>query len=103
MKHALAALALVVAAGGCARPVPPRATALDAERANVSLAELEHGRELLIARCGSRCHQTPLPAAHTPATWPHSMDEMQERAHLTADERHAIERYLVTMSATAQR
>lgn len=105
MKHALAIVALVVAAG-CARRVPPRATALDAERASVALADLERGRELLIAKCGSRCHKTPMPGDHTAAEWPHELDEMSERAKLTPVERAAIERYVITMASaptTAQR
>ena len=52
-------LALCVAS--CGR-MPPVATAADAERGNVELAELHQGRKLLIRKCGN-CHRPPLPDA----------------------------------------
>lgn len=93
-----AALAAAIALAACARHTPPRATAMDAERAHVSLDELERGRSLLVAKCGSRCHKTPLPTDKVAADWPHALDEMAERSNLDADQRHVIEQYLVTMA-----
>ncbi len=85
---------------GCAAP-PPHATAMDAERGNVSLAELQEGRGLLLRKCGG-CHRTPLPTEHTSAEWPVMLDEMAERSKLDAQQRKKLERYLVVM-ATAPR
>ncbi|MBS1122294.1 MAG: hypothetical protein H6Q90_4522 [Deltaproteobacteria bacterium] len=104
-----AVVACVFAAGAlaaCARRTPPYATTIDAQRANVELAELEQGRALTIRKCGS-CHQPPLPRDHTSAEWPSKLDEMAARANLDARQRHVIEQYLVVMAdapaATAKR
>ncbi len=96
MKTALLVIGCLLV--GCAPRVPPHVTPADAERANLSVAELEHGRSLVIAKCGSRCHKTPMPSVHTAAEWPKALDEMAPRAHVAWDERHAIERYLVAMA-----
>jgi hypothetical protein len=93
---------LLVMLAGCARRLPPLAAPGDAARANVPLVELERGRKLLIQKCGSRCHQTPLPQVHTAAEWPTMLDEMAPRANLDPPERVAIERYLITMSDPAK-
>src|SRR5690349_5203323 len=77
-----AALATALTLAACARHTPPRATAMDAERAHISLEELEQGRSLLVAKCGSRCHKTPLPTDKVAAEWPHALDEMAERSNL---------------------
>jgi hypothetical protein len=92
------AFALGAAGSGCARRLPPRASAMDAQRANATLAELEAGRKLVIAKCGSRCHQPPMPRDHTALEWPKAMDEMSPRAGIDGDQRRAIERYLVAMT-----
>ena len=89
-------LALVLVA--CARRLPPPATAADAERSQVPLAELEQGRKLVLAKCG-RCHDTPLPADRTATEWPAMVGKMAERSKLSGDERSLIERYLVAMTA----
>lgn len=81
----------------CARRVPPIATAADAERSQVPLAELEEGRKLVLGKC-SRCHDTPLPSDHTAGEWPAMIGEMAERSKLVGGERTAIERYLVAMA-----
>jgi len=93
------ALAIAAVLAACASP-PPVATESDAARAHVELAELAHGRQLLIARC-SGCHTTPLPSDHPAAEWPRQLDDMAERAHLTFEERTAIARYLVALSPPA--
>lgn len=91
-------LVMIVAVAACARRMPPRATAMDAERANVSVADLEQGRSLLVAKCGSRCHKAPLPADKRADEWPKALDEMSVRANLDASQRHSIEQYLLAMS-----
>jgi len=93
--RALAVLAVLAAA---CTPPPPVATEGDAARARVALAELAHGRKLLIARC-SGCHTTPLPSDHVASDWPRALDDMAERAHLTFEERTAIATYLVALSS----
>jgi hypothetical protein len=83
----------LVACGGA----PPLATAVDAQRAHVELADLEHGRTLLVAKCGG-CHRTPLPNEHTAHDWPIKLDEMASRAKLDDEQRRSIEKYLVVMA-----
>lgn len=92
------ALVAILAIVGCARRLPPHATALDAERSNVALAELEQGRSLVVSRCGSRCHKPPLPADHVSADWPRAINEMGPRANLTPHEHHLIEQYMLAMT-----
>lgn len=102
IRHLLivALAAGLAGAAGCARRTPPQATAADAERANVELAELAQGRKLLLSKCGG-CHKTPLPGDRTPAEWPAMLDDMGERANLDDHQEHLIEQYLITM-ATAE-
>jgi hypothetical protein len=90
------ALVLGALAAGCGGGLPP-ATPGDAMRAHVQLADLEHGRSLVSAKCGG-CHAPPLPAAHAGGDWPRSLDEMAVRSHLDVAQRQLIEVYLVTMS-----
>ena len=99
MNH-IARISLVVAlvaASGCARRSPPQATAFDAERANVQIADLQQGRKLLLGKCAG-CHKTPMPSDHTAAEWPKAIDEMAERANLDMRQRGLITKYLVVMS-----
>jgi hypothetical protein len=97
-RAALGLVGFVVAGvlAGCGS-APPVATAGDAARANVQLADLEHGRTLMIAKCGG-CHRAPMPTDHRARDWPHSLDEMTDRAKLDPTQRHLIEQYLVTMA-----
>jgi hypothetical protein len=80
---------------GCTPP-PPIATAADADRAHVPLAELSHGRDLLIERCGG-CHTVPGPAAETRDKWPAQLDDMAQRAGIDLAQRHLIEQYVLAM------
>lgn len=91
--------ALVLAALAACRVAPPQATAVDAERAHVALAELQQGRTLLVQKCGASCHAAPLPSQHTALEWPASLDEMSARAGIDLGQRHLIEQYLVTLAA----
>jgi nitrate/TMAO reductase-like tetraheme cytochrome c subunit len=87
----------LVAVAGCATP-PPLVTALDAERANVAIEDLQQGRTLLLAKCGN-CHTTPVPAEVTAAAWPKKVDEMAGRAGLTPSQHRLIELYLVVKAS----
>ncbi len=89
---------LLLALVACAPRVPPPATASDADRAHVELAELQQGRTLLVQKCGNSCHVTPMPSSHPAAEWPKKLDEMAERSHLQPMQRALIEKYLVTMA-----
>jgi hypothetical protein len=98
MRRWLFASALViVTAAGCGG-APPVVTPADAARANLALADLEHGRDLLVGRC-SGCHAAPLPNARPIADWPRELDDMGARAHLDRKQRQLIEQYLITMAA----
>jgi hypothetical protein len=80
---------------GCGA-MPPPVTAIDAERAHAPLADLEQGRDLLVARCAG-CHAVPLPADLERANWPGKVDEMSARAGLVPAQRELIAQYLVAM------
>lgn len=89
-------LPLVGALAAC-HSAPPRATALDAQRSNVELAELQQGRALMVTKCGN-CHRPPLPSDKAVAQWPHELDEMGARANLDGEQRRLIEQYFVVMA-----
>jgi hypothetical protein len=89
---------LVIVLVVACRPAPPHATAIDADRAHVALAELDRGRELLITKCGGSCHRPPLPSDHTAGEWPAKLDEMAGRARLEPEQRHLIEEYVTAMA-----
>jgi cytochrome c5 len=82
---------------GCGGALPV-ATAGDAARSGVALAELEQGRSLVAAKCSS-CHRAPMPEEHRSQDWPKMIDEMSQRAHVDGSQRQAIREYLVTMAA----
>jgi cytochrome c553 len=84
------------ALAGCSASLPT-ATATDASRAHLELADLQHGRALVVSKCGS-CHRPPLPTEHGAAEWPLMLDEMSARANLDFMQRRLIEGYLVTMA-----
>lgn len=89
---------LVLVLASCTYP-PPQATAADAQRANVALAELTEGRALLIEKCtDSACHRTPLPQDHLAAEWPSQVSQMVERAKIDPRQQRLIAQYLVTMA-----
>jgi hypothetical protein len=87
---------LLAIVASCGAP-PPIATASDAARANVALAELEQGRSFLLGKCGS-CHLPPPPASHAVADWPEQVERMAARAHITGMEQHLIVQYLVALA-----
>lgn len=89
------AVVLVILAGCAAQP-PPLATPMDAERADVPIADLQRGRQLLIAKCGG-CHDVPVPNDQSHAEWSPRLDDMAQRAGLVGPERRLIEEYLVVM------
>jgi len=91
------ALVAALAASACARRSPPQVTAVDADRGNVELAELQQGRKLLLGKCAG-CHKTPMPNDHTPAEWPKMIAEMADRAKLDPEQTRLIEKYLVVMN-----
>jgi uncharacterized membrane protein len=74
---------------------PPRATAGDAARANVALAELQQGRTIVVGKCAA-CHAPPMPTD----AWQPWMDDMAERAKLDANQRRLAEQYLTVMAVT---
>jgi len=90
-------LALATLGLAACSPQPPHATPLDAERAQVGLAQLQEGRGLLIQKCGN-CHRAPLPSVHRPIEWPKALDEMAQRSKLDHHQRQMIEQYLVVMA-----
>jgi hypothetical protein len=91
MRSTFAVLLLVSA---CTAPLP-HATAADAERANVALAELEDGRTIVAGKCGG-CHTPPRPTDR----WEPVFDEMAQRAKLDDNQRRLAQQYLATMAVT---
>ena len=96
LAAALAALA------ACAAAIP-HATPLDAERAaqarpGTTLADLERGRTTYLSKCTS-CHRPVAPRSIAGDQWPQHVDEMRERAHLSAEDHDAIVLYLTTIAA----
>ena len=94
MRHAIVVLILVLV--GCGGGLPA-ATAIDASRVHVELADLQNGRSLVVSKCGA-CHRPPMPADHGANEWPVMLDEMSARAHLDFMQRRLIRQYLVAMA-----
>ena len=90
------AISAVLLAAACGAP-PPHATAADAQRASVALAELETGRSLLLEKCG-RCHVAPHPKKYAAMEWPAKVGDMVERSKIDPAQRKSIELYLMTLS-----
>jgi cytochrome c5 len=105
MRRARAAVlgaSLAAALAACAAPIP-HATSLDVERAarvrpGTTLAELERGRATYLSKCTS-CHRPVAPHRIAGDQWPQHVDEMRERAHLSAEDHDAIVLYLTTIAA----
>jgi len=95
MRRVVFVLTLGLVAG-CGAGLPT-ATATDASRAHVELADLQHGRALVVSKCGA-CHSPPRPSDHAATEWPEKLDEMSARAHLDFMQRRLIEQYLVAMA-----
>ena len=100
-RHAALAFTFVALAG-CAAAIP-RPTDADVSRAvsrrpQTTLAELERGRSLYLARCGS-CHQPYQPGHLAPSAWPAQVDEMAERSKLGTADRELVLLFLVTLSS----
>jgi len=88
---------------GCAGPQVPAVTPADASRAAVrwpgtEIAQLDHGRSLFVAHCGS-CHLPPSPASLAADRWPAQVQEMRERAGLSVGEATLVEQYLITVAS----
>lgn len=98
--HRLGTLALLlgVVLAGCGGGGLPLATAGDAARAGVQLADLEQGRSLVAAKCGG-CHRPPQPTEHSSDSWPHMIDKMAKRSNLDGSQQQLMARYLVTMAS----
>ena len=95
-------LALLLLAG-CARTQLPRPTTAEAQAAQTrwpgtTVADLNRGRSLYMARC-SVCHQPVQPGRIPADEWPGHVEEMRERAHLSIDEARLVESYLVTAAS----
>ena len=83
----------------CVPVVPQPSTAqLAAARASdpeLSLEDLQRGRDSYVKRCGS-CHALRSPAERAPDAWPLEVRRMQtqHQVRLSADEQRDIVRYL---------
>ncbi|MEO8167956.1 MAG: cytochrome c [bacterium] len=62
-------------------------------RNDASLTELNNGRALYVAKCGS-CHTLKLPSEYAPDVWQENLDEMQQRAKISDGEKSSIFKYL---------
>jgi len=89
----------VLASAGCIPVAPQPTTAqLAAARASdpdLSLEDLQRGRDSYVKRCGS-CHALRPPAERPPEAWPLEVQRMQtqHQVRLSADEQRDIVRYL---------
>jgi len=83
---------LAVAAGAAALVLGLAACAGPSANVPVTAGEEEAAR-LYRTRCAS-CHRLRSPSQFTREEWRVNLDKMQQRAHLTVDDRRAIERYL---------
>ena len=89
----------VLASFGCVPVAPQPTTAqLAAARASdpeLSLQDLQRGRDTYVKRCGS-CHALRSPGERAPDAWPLEVQRMQtqHQVRLSAEEQRDIVRYL---------
>jgi Dihaem cytochrome c len=88
---------------GCVGLVHPQEVqvAWAAERwPDVTLADLEEGREVYVAKCSS-CHVLRRPDRHPPDAWPDLLDQMvlEQDVELTPAEHERILQYIEAASA----
>jgi mono/diheme cytochrome c family protein len=102
----LLGLGASLVAAACGGPAVPRPTAADATRgqerfADLTLADLQHGRTLYVGRCGG-CHALKPPSELPAEQWQAEVAEMRQKngVELSDAEAEAIVRYLV-VAATA--
>lgn len=91
-KRKLPALLLAVGLIGCASALY-LPTQRDADAQHVSLAALQEGRTLYINNCGA-CHNLYLPSAYTAREWVPILNEMQQPAKITDEQKRLIAAYL---------
>jgi hypothetical protein len=63
----------------------------------VSLAQLEEGRDTYVRRCAG-CHSLVLPQKLAPDAWPKAVAKMGERAKIDEAERQQILRFVMTLA-----
>ena len=59
----------------------------------IALEDLKKGRELYVNNCAS-CHQLYLPNKYDAVTWMKNLNEMQDRAKITDEQKILIYHYL---------
>lgn len=64
-----------------------------ANRAGVSLEELQRGRQLYVEHCGS-CHHLHLPHEYPELKWKMELDTMTSRARITKEEEELIFKFI---------
>ena len=92
----LAAAASACASGSIPHPTPADVTRAQQEWPDASVASLERGRDLYVARC-SGCHPLHRPNEFEPARWNELVTKMAPRARLSEEERTQILRYLAAV------
>ncbi|MDD5149727.1 MAG: hypothetical protein PHC28_04515 [Flavobacterium sp.] len=60
----------------------------------VSLEDLKTGRDIYVKKCSS-CHQLHLPSQYNEKVWSSNLNEMQDRAKITDEEKQLIYQYIV--------
>ncbi len=85
----VSAIALASCAPALYKPRPEHASG------NAKYEDLVKGRSLYVNSCGS-CHTLHLPEQYTEKVWIENLDEMQERAKITDQEKTLILTYLLS-------
>jgi hypothetical protein len=90
-------IALLVVLVGCSALLPVL-TEEDAQRAETrwptaTFPTLKSGRQKYIDRCGG-CHSLHLPSEFTEDQWRKAVGDMQQRAHVSPEEKDLILQYL---------
>jgi hypothetical protein len=96
----LAPFFFVLALAGCATVMLPKLTPSQLRWAGgqwsgVDAASMESARVLYVNRC-SGCHNLVTPDKHTPEEWDVLLNRMAPRAKLTADEKEAVHRFILS-------
>jgi len=73
--------------------------AIKAKYPDVTAQTLTKGHSIYIGAC-TNCHGQKNIFKRSEASWMHEIDDMSPKAHLTAEEKDALTKYILAMKAT---
>lgn len=104
----IASLAILMAACGSSKNASPKPsiipgeaqlTAIKAKYPDATAEQLTEGHSIYTGAC-TNCHRQKKIFKRTEASWLHEIDVMSPKAKLTASQKDALTKYILSMKAT---